>query len=128
MKSTLKTTSRTGWEAHIGLDYAVVTAHGENTDTASVRVFGDDAERLAELIASLLNLTIPVGGAASEPAAENNVNWECGDEELQAQAALSVIRLNKVADCAAMEKIEGLIHSAGKQFLLDTLIGDAVPW
>lgn len=66
---------------------------------------------------------------ADEPAPSSDDDvWECGDEALQAQATLILIRNNKISDSAAMEKIEGLIYCAGKRFVQYDMVGDEVPW
>ncbi|WP_374651903.1 hypothetical protein [Rhizorhabdus sp.] len=43
------------WIAHSGDDYTVVMRDSETTDTATVRVFGDDAAEISETIAMALN-------------------------------------------------------------------------
>ena len=45
----------TTWQAHTGEDYTVVMRDNEGTDNASIRVHGDDAEKLGEQIAAALN-------------------------------------------------------------------------
>lgn len=44
------------WEAHVGLDYAVVMLPGENTETASITLQGPDAAELGKLVASVPGL------------------------------------------------------------------------
>lgn len=43
------------WEAHTGVDYSVVMACDQTTDSASIRVYGEGAEELAQRIADALN-------------------------------------------------------------------------
>lgn len=53
--------SETKWtpgklEAHIEQDYVVVMCEGECTENASIQVFGEDADKLAQLIAAAPDL------------------------------------------------------------------------
>jgi len=52
-------TKHTGWEYHRGDDYAVVMLPDDNTDTATIQIWGDDDEdtdRLGNLIAAAPDL------------------------------------------------------------------------
>lgn len=53
--------------------------------------------------------------------------WECGDDEIRAAAALRIIIDNKISDRHAMEDVETLIYSAGKRFA-EQIIQDEVPF
>lgn len=69
----------------------------------------------------------PSGGQQPSPS-EGDDAWECGDEALQAQATLRLIRDKKIKDQRAMRRIEGLIYSAGKRYVRDELVFDQVPF
>lgn len=113
------------WTSHTGEDYSVVMRPDETTDSASVRVFGEDAPMLARRIEARLNA---VFHRAGEERSTENVDdaWQCGDAKYRAQAVLRIIVDNTIRDDRVIDRIDDLLHEAGKRFVLD-MLADEVP-